>query len=266
MIKGLSGGLRERIKQLPGLDYVFAGRSLLRHPVYREGVAESARAIAKQPSRTDVINFLLSTFGRDTAYLEIGVRNPDDNFNLVHATRKWSVDPGLEFAANPVDFPLTSDEFFAALRAGRLAGIDAATKFDVVFLDGLHLAEQLDRDITNALDFIAADGFVVLHDCNPPTEWHARETYGFSMSPARGYWNGTSWKAFFRARTRHDLQSCCVDCDWGVGVISKTHPIGAPTALGNPFFEYGVMAANRREALNLVGFDALVNAVRGRPR
>jgi hypothetical protein len=257
---------RERIKQLPLLEYFFAGRSLMRQPEYRLGEAESTRELVKQPSRTDVINFLLSTFGRDTAYLEIGVRNPDDNFNRIRAQRKWSVDPGIEYAGNPVDFPVTSDEFFAALRAGRSGVLDATTRFDVIFLDGLHAAEQLDRDITNALDFLAGDGFVVLHDCNPPTEWHAREAYGFSMSPARGYWNGTSWKAFFKARTRQDLYSCCVDCDWGVGVLSKMHRIGEPTALPNPFFEYSVMAGNRRHALNLVGFDSLVSAVRGTTR
>ena len=66
----------------------------------------------KQPARYDVINFLLSSLQRETIYLEIGVRNPLDNFNRIHANAKYSVDPGIEFKENPVDFKVTSDVFF----------------------------------------------------------------------------------------------------------------------------------------------------------
>ena len=63
--------------------------------------------------------------------------------------------------------------------------------FDVIFIDGLHLADQVEKDIDNALKFIKEDGFIILHDVNPPTEWHARESYLFFNSPAAGAWNGT---------------------------------------------------------------------------
>ncbi|MEY3501642.1 MAG: hypothetical protein RL308_3315, partial [Bacteroidota bacterium] len=150
--------------------------------------------VTKSPLRTDVINFLLSSIKRENLYLEIGVRNPADNFNKINATIKYSVDPGLEFKENPVDFVLTSDQFFDHLRNGKVLTKDIL--FDVIFIDGLHTAYQVDRDIKNALEFIKDDGFIVLHDCNPPSEWHARETYNFDLSPARQYWNGTTWKAF----------------------------------------------------------------------
>ena len=136
------------IRRQPGLNYFYAGRALLRHSVFRKAVAATAREEGKRPTRTEVINFLLSTFDRETNYLEVGVRNPADNFNKIRAHRKRGVDPGAEFLANPVDFRLTSDDFFAALRAGRLPGIEPAIRFDVVFLDGLHLADPLDRKST----------------------------------------------------------------------------------------------------------------------
>ena len=48
-------------------------------------------------------------------YLEIGVRNPQHNFNHIKANKKYSVDPGVEFKSNPVDFKITSDVFFLKL-------------------------------------------------------------------------------------------------------------------------------------------------------
>ena len=37
------------------------------------------------PSRTEIINFLLSIKQNETSYLEIGVRNPEHNFNHIKA-------------------------------------------------------------------------------------------------------------------------------------------------------------------------------------
>lgn len=209
--------------------------------------------IAKTPSRTDVLNFLLNTFKTDTKYLEIGVRNPEDNFNSIHAKVKYSVDPGIEFIENPVDFKYTSDVFFEKLNNGEI--LDKEIKFDIIFIDGLHLAEQVDRDIKNALDFIIDEGFIVLHDCNPPTEFHASETYSYSLSPSKGYWNGTTWKAFFNYRKRQDIYSCCIDTDWGVGIISKKIKLGEPSKISNEYYEFNVFEKNRKESLNLISFE-----------
>jgi Methyltransferase domain len=118
------------------------------------------------------------------------VRNPESNFNGIKATKKYSVDPGVEFKENPVDFGITSDEFFKKLSTNEI--LSNEIRFHVIFIDGLHLAAQVDRDIQNALDYITKDGFIVLHDCNPPTEWHARESFDYNSSPAEKKWNGTT--------------------------------------------------------------------------
>ena len=108
-------------------------------------------------------------------------------------------------------------------------------KFDVIFIDGLHLAEQVDKDIEHALMYVKEDGFIVLHDCNPPIFWHSREEYRYIFTPAEGNWNRTTWKAFLKWRTNRSLYSCCVDTDWGVGIISKKQTIGNSTQKKNPF-------------------------------
>lgn len=220
---------------------------------YLEAAKLSLFEITSKFKRTDVINKIIDSRDEEASYLEIGVRNLQDNFNLIKTNFKYSVDPGFEVSNNEADFKLKSDEFFDLLSKGEI--FSKEKKFDVIFIDGLHLAEQVDRDINNALKFIKNDGFIVLHDCNPPTEWHARETYEYHNTPADGAWNGTVWKAFLKRRFDDSLKCCCVNVDWGVGIISKSFELGSSIKNENPFFEYEKFANNRKEYLNLISFE-----------
>ncbi len=229
------------------------------HETYRISKAE----VAKVPSRTEIINFLIE-LRNGTNYLEIGVRNPEDNFNKIACENKYSVDPGIEFKENPVDYKMTSDEFFEGLKVGRL-NISSDLKFDVIFIDGLHLANQVEKDILNSLDLITDKGFIVVHDCNPPTEFHARELFGFRNSPARGFWNGTTWKTFYKFRHNKGLYSICFDTDWGVGVFSKTEYPGfnnLALPIDNPYFEFNSHLRNRKLYMNLQNFDDWIKKVK----
>lgn len=234
--------------------YFAEGRNFFLDSHYKD-VKTRVPLFTKSPYRTEIINFLFSLKQGKTKYLEIGVRNPNDNFNKINASEKYSVDPGLEFKENPVDFKMTSDEFFQKLFANEVLSSDI--KFDVIFIDGLHLAYQVNKDIENALNFIKDDGLIVLHDCNPPSEWHARENYSYHHTPAGGGWNGTTWKAFLKWRQNPSVYSCCIDSDWGVGILSKSHSIGKSTTLQNEFYEFSILEENRKELLNLIDFEAL---------
>ncbi len=235
------------------IKYYVKGKNYLNDPYYLEVKRKIHHEISKSPSRTEIINFLLSLNQNDTCYLEIGVHNPEDNFNHIKASKKYSVDPGVEFKLNPVDFKMTSDVFFHKLSKNEVLSNDM--KFDVIFIDGLHLAEHVDRDIVNALKYIKNDGFIVLHDCNPPTEWHARELSGYYNTPAHVYWNGTTWKAFLKWRFVPSVNSCCIDSDWGVGILSKKIQIGENMKSVNPFFEFNILDNNRKKHLNLIDFE-----------
>ncbi len=233
--------------------YKWGGR-FLTNPYHITIQKETEKEIQKTPSRTDVINYLLKNYGdKPTTYLEIGVRNPADNFNHIHATKKYSVDPGLEFKENPVDFKMTSNDFFKQLESGNLLGQEI--KFDIVFIDGLHLADQVTQDIHNALKFISKGGFIVLHDCNPPSEWHAREEYLYDLSPAMRYWSGTTWKSFYKQRFNSDVSCVCIDSDWGIGIITKDKIFDTLKHDFNPFLEFHVLKANRELSLNLMSFE-----------
>ena len=236
-----------------------AGKKLLNDNLYQQGIEKSKLELSKSPKKTEVINFLLSHLNRDTKYLEIGVRNPEDNYNHIEANTKYSVDPGFAFIKNPVDFKMTSDDFFNKLDQNEILNKDI--RFDVIFIDGLHLAEQVDRDIIHSLNYIKDDGFIVLHDCNPPTEWHARETYSYFYTPAKDRWNGTTWKAFLKWRFNNAVNSCCIDCDWGLGILSKKKSIGQHINPSNFFYEFDVFDKNRKEYLNLIEFAEFKNMI-----
>lgn len=243
------------------LSYFSFGRQFYRSKPFLFAQESSVVEERKVPKRTDIINYLIDYLKRDICYLEIGVRDPRANFSKIIAKQKYSVDPGFEQEVNQADFPFTSDVFFQKLQNGEL--FTPQIQFDIIFIDGLHLAEQVDRDIQNSLKHLKTDGFLVLHDCNPPSEWHARESYSHMLSPAQAKWNGTTWKAFLKWRHHKELYSCCVDTDWGVGIFSKTHPIGkALTANFNPFFEFDSLDKNRKEWLNLVSFEQLVTSLK----
>jgi len=82
-------------------------------------------------TRTQVINLIINRFGY-IRYLEIRVRNPKNNFNKINCRYKVGVDP----VGEPT-FKGTSDVFFKQNK----------DIFDIIFIDGLHLEEQADKDI-----------------------------------------------------------------------------------------------------------------------
>lgn len=190
--------------------------------------------------RIQIINLLIEK-NNYKSYLEVGVRNPNDCFNHIKCDLKHGVDPGVE-GDYGFTFKMTSDEFFTQNKV----------KYDLIFIDGLHIDDQAYRDIVNSLDSLTENGTIVLHDCNPPTIHHAREDYYYTSTPAGGYWNGTTWKAVVHARaTIENLYTSVVDTDWGVGIIQRSNN---PNNIlnDNPFFAYNKFAENRKHYLNLI--------------
>jgi hypothetical protein len=184
--------------------------------------------------RTDLLNYLAAS-RKSRRYLEIGVRDPLTHFDLVRVPTKHSVDPAPR---GPVDFEMTSDEFFASLDPD-------AERYDLVFIDGLHLAEQTMKDVENALRWLSPQGVIVVHDCNPLTEEAQSESYD-----GVACWNGTVWKAWVALRgSRTDLRMVVVDIDHGCGVIQRgsQHSIPLPE---RP--EFSFLELDRQRVLGLV--------------
>jgi hypothetical protein len=208
-------------------------------------------------NRYDIINELIKKCDYKT-YLEIGVKNPDECFNLISCETKHSVDPGYEDPENRVDYPYTSDNFFKLLENQEL-NLSTTHKWDIIFIDGLHISSQVEKDILNSLNHLSENGVIVLHDCNPPELRFAREDYmvdGYYVA-----WNGTVWKSIYKLRaTRPDLFVCTVDTDWGIGIIRRGQQECCD--FNNSFYEYREFEKNRKEHLNLISIEEFNNMLK----
>lgn len=201
-------------------------------------------------TRIELLNHLIATRGY-TSYLEIGC-DDDTCFNAIHCLEKTGVDP-----ARGGTHRMTSDHFFETLSKRK--------RFDLVFIDGLHWCEQVDRDVDNSLRHLTRRGVIVLHDCNPPTPAHALYPRPVPWTA----WNGDVWRSIVKLRRARasTLDVAVGDFDWGCGVVvrrpstdaDKRREARLSRILPPPNVEfdhrvlpYEVLAAHRRDLLRLM--------------
>ena len=134
--------------------------------------------------RKDVINYFVQK-NNYNSYLEIGLYGAPRTFNNIGCEIKNSVDPNP--AAN-AEYCTTSDDFFKDLEEDLLM-IPPDFKWDIIFIDGDHYHETVDRDVQNALNHLSDEGTIIMHDC----------AYGEGVTPANP--RGTDvWKSWVRLR------------------------------------------------------------------
>jgi SAM-dependent methyltransferase len=190
----------------------------------------------------DLINYFL-TKTKTRNYLEIGLWT-GGTFNQIHADIKDSVDPDVSKKAR---FVATSDIFFEKFAP------TIQYKYDVIFIDGLHHTDQVDRDIYNSLKYLNEGGIIILHDCNPISEMRQRVPADFDIW--KHGWNGDVWKSIYNFRKNNShlkYNTFVIDSDEGLGVIIPNQ-IGTP--LTTPEVEdlnYDFLNKNRKNVLNLV--------------
>jgi hypothetical protein len=164
--------------------------------------------------RYDVLNWFARRI-RAKSYLEIGAR-AGRCLDRVDVSYKVGVDPNPRTVAPTWKLVCaTSDDFFRSNEE----------RFDLVFIDGLHLAEQVLRDIRHSMEALEPGGAILLHDCNPPTESRA----GREQPPPGTKWYGDTWKAIAYLRAEHPgLFVRVLDIDHGVGVVVPGPKSGLP--------------------------------------
>lgn len=186
--------------------------------------------------RWDILNTLIQ-FRDYKTYLEIGVQDYTSCCAKVNLPEenKVAVDPSPR---NKCNFIGTSDEYFAQL--------DPSIKFDLIFIDGLHLSEQVLKDIDNSLKHLTEGGAILCHDCLPPSENHqVREDHG-------GPWNGDVWKAIAQLRTtREDLIIKTINTDWGCALIERGFS-KKYIPLTKDYLTYDYFQQNVKEMMNVV--------------
>lgn len=187
--------------------------------------------------RYDIINTLIHKYNYKS-YLEIGCQG-DVCFNKIICETKVGVDP-----EKGGTLCLTSDDYFNTY----------VQKFDIIFIDGLHEAKQVSKDILNSLDRLNEGGVILCHDMNPQSEIAQRVPREVKV------WNGDCWKAFVYLRQmRSDLDMLVIDTDHGVGVIKKkfNNPLinTATIQEWTTQITYEEFDKNRKELLNLISVE-----------
>lgn len=212
-------------------------------------------------NRIDVIQQIIDHTGAQN-YLEIGV-SKGDCFLAIKARRKVAVDP--KFNVSPRRklkkifrnwraqyYEMASDDFFATVRFPH--------SFDVVFIDGKHTYQQSLKDFENALSVLGQHGVILLHDCNPPdaTMAHPGESpaqvAALGLPGWHGAWMGDVWKTICHLRSqRSDLRVLVLDCDCGLGIITRGAAGQALNLAASelPELDYAALASNRQQWLNL---------------
>lgn len=204
--------------------------------------------------RYDIINHLIKLRGYKR-YLEVGV-NDGSCFTKIECKHKDAVDPGAEGGESElINYPITSDEFFHNVAPYTLP-------YDIIFVDGLHTKEQVDKDIRNSLKNLNFNGALVLHDTHP---WHEHETRPYEQFLAegrdnteRGWWVGTTWQSVVRLRSENPfvkvktvmIREHVDDAD--VSILEPTCERQPLLEKHKEMYNYSYFAENKQNLLNLI--------------
>lgn len=175
--------------------------------------------------KSNYINSIIKEKGYKN-YLEIG-SGDNYNFDQIKCSHKIGVDPKHN---------MDSDTFFK----------QNIEFFDCIFIDGLHHAEQVRKDITNSLRCLTKDGVIILHDTLP----HNKEMQ--EVPRKQKVWTGDCWKAAVGFKKSFpDVEFYTHRADYGLSVL---YPNGKKTKkhfdkIEMPFEEF---KENEVELLNVI--------------
>lgn len=200
-------------------------------------------------NRKDIIQNLINKISAQS-YLEIGLGN-GKVFEKIQCIKKVGVDP-CEYPITKKHnikptFRLTSDDFFAQNK----------DLFDVIFIDGLHEAHQVIKDIQNSLKILNPNGYIVCHDMSPFCEdmqiIPMDKAIRLNNNVGNIGWTGDCWKAWVKLRSSNpNISMFVVDTDFGCGVIQH----GSQDLLKLDLeLTYSNFNANRKNWLNLISVD-----------
>lgn len=178
---------------------------------------------------TQLLNVLIEKYSL-TSYLEIGVNNPANNFDKISCKIKTGVDPETN---DSHIIKKTSDAFFA----------NNEILFDIIFIDGLHHADQVKKDFENSLRCLTDNGVIVIHDCLPQSE---RTTH---VPRDTKIWHGDVYKFCMQLRNYDGIEFTTYNIDHGCCVIKKKQTKKMQSVTINSNWE--TFCSLKKEVLNI---------------
>lgn len=162
---------------------------------------------------TDLLNALIEKYNLKS-YLEIGVQNPANNFDKVKCRLCCGVDPEIKEAHYKINgyyknlYGVASDKYFDA-------EVNYLMQVDLIFIDGLHHADQVKRDFENSLRCLSDNGFIVIHDVLPENE------EGTLVPRQTKRWWGDVYKWAMNIRNYDGIKFVTYNIDNGCMVVKK---------------------------------------------
>lgn len=183
-------------------------------------------------NHTEVINYLIQK-NNYKSYLEIGI-NDAINFSKINIENKESNDitsKNLKYL-DKLTYEMTSDEMFANMNINK--------KYDIIFIDGFHNEECVDRDIINSLKHLNPNGCICVHDTIPKNRKAQASYYD------RGYiqvdeWNGDVWKSITKLQEQNIEFYTLLNDDYGLTIIKykdNPHELITPNYLSKLKYDY----------------------------
>jgi len=189
------------------------------------------------PTRVTVVNYLIKK-NNFRSYLEIGC-DKDYLFSKVIIKKKIGVDPKSGGTAR-----MTSDTFF----------LKNKKTFDIIFIDGLHIYDQVKRDVLNSIKVLNKNGLILLHDCLP------RKISEQHVPRMRNLWTGDVWKVIVDLRTNKNLDTYTLIADMGIGIVLKRKNRNL-LKLDKEFkkLNFKDYFYNHKKFMNLISYSKLIN-------
>ena len=132
-------------------------------------------------SRDVLINSIIRNYKLiNPKYLEVGVWT-GETFKNINSNNKDGIDPEQYCKSDYVNYKMTSDVFFNT----------CTQKYDIIFIDGLHTAFQVTKDIYNSINHLNEGGWVIIDDVYPHCEYEQERLNLRKTGPQTGdVWKG----------------------------------------------------------------------------
>lgn len=217
--------------------------------------------------RWDIINYIASLIV-NPSYLEIGT-SLGENYYKINIKNKECCDPTKTHTHINYTYNMTSDNAFAIIK-------NKNKKYDIIFIDGLHSANQVYIDIINSLSCLNENGYILVHDCNPPTYLHARYPHEKYPNYFNSPWNGNVYQGFLKFKYENpNMYIKVIDTDWGIGIIKpnfqelnkeeslmeqlieteKDEIVDGVIKINNKYINWDYFEKNRTKLLNLINVN-----------